>query len=114
MHACLSVDEIVRLIASELVAFGGDATAVALACCCKNFEDPVLDALWVTQTLLGPLLEIFPGGIWEEDIPDYVSLSTIPYLPRSTALPGRFSRESRTRRNGPASGYTPEGSGSSK
>ena len=44
MHACLNVDEIVRLIAYELVASGGYATAVALARCCKSFEDPVLDA----------------------------------------------------------------------
>ena len=49
MHACLNVDEIVRLIAHELVASGGEASAVGLACCCKSFEDPALDALWATQ-----------------------------------------------------------------
>ena len=78
MHPCLNVDEIARLLASELVASGGDATAVALACCCKNLEDPVLDALWVTQTLLGPLLEIFPEDVWEGGR-EFVSPPMTPY-----------------------------------
>jgi len=67
MHACLNVDEIVRLIASELVASGGTETAVAFACCRKSFEDPVLDVLWVEQDRLLPLLESFPEGIWDGD-----------------------------------------------
>ena len=67
MHACLNVDEIVRLIASELVASGEKATAVALACCRKSFEDPVLDALWVKQNKLLPLLKSLPGDVWNED-----------------------------------------------
>ena len=46
MHACLYVDEILRLIASELVVPGAKATTVLLVCCCKSFEDPVLDTLW--------------------------------------------------------------------
>jgi len=66
MHACLNVDEIVRLVALELVAFGGEATAVCLACCRKSFEDPVLDVLWAKQVLLLPLLKTFPGDIWKE------------------------------------------------
>jgi len=65
MHACLNVDEILRLIACELVASEGQATAVALACCCKSFEDPVLDALWETQYRLTPLLKSLPGDIWD-------------------------------------------------
>ena len=66
MHPCLNVDEIVRLIAYELVASRGKATAVTLACCCKSFEDPVLDALWATQDKLLPLLKSFPGDVWKE------------------------------------------------
>ena len=66
MHACLYVDEIVRPIACELVTSGGEATAVALACCCKSFEDPVLDALWETQEWLTPLLKTFPEDVWNE------------------------------------------------
>ena len=60
MHACLHVDEIVRLIAWELVSSEGRATAIALACCCQSFEDPALDALWETQYQLTPLLKTFP------------------------------------------------------
>jgi len=66
MHACLNVDEILRLIACDLVVSGGQATAVALACCCKSLEDPVLDALWETQDYLTPLLNSLPGDVWNE------------------------------------------------
>ena len=66
MHTCLNVDEIVRLIAGELVGSRGMATAVALACCCKSFEDSVLDALWMEQIELLPLLKTFPGDVWKE------------------------------------------------
>ena len=67
MHACLNVDEIVRLIAHELVASGGEGSAVGLACCCKSFEDPVLDTLWAGQRLLRPLLKSLPSDVWNED-----------------------------------------------
>ena len=66
MHACLNVDEIVRLITSELVELKPGAAAVALACCCKNFEDPVLDVLWETQDRLFPLLKSLPADVWDE------------------------------------------------
>ena len=65
MHPSLSVDEIIRLIANEIVASESKSTAVALACCCKSFEEPVLDALWDTQDRLTPLLKCFPQHIWE-------------------------------------------------
>lgn len=64
MHPCR---EILRLVTYELVSSRGQATAVALACCCKTFEDPVLDALWETQERLLPLLEALPGDIWDGD-----------------------------------------------
>ena len=67
MHTCLNVDEILRRIACELVASGGQATAVALTCCCQSFEGPVLDALWETQDGLTPLLNFLPGDVWNED-----------------------------------------------
>ena len=66
MHPCLYVDEIVRSVACELVTSRGRAAAVALACCCKGFEDPVLDVLWQTQERLRPLLESLPGDVWDE------------------------------------------------
>jgi hypothetical protein len=66
MHPCLSVDEILRLIACELVGSKAKATAVTLACCCKSFEDPGLDVLWKTQSRLPPLLISLPGDVWNE------------------------------------------------
>ena len=67
MHHCLNVDEIVRLIAWELVASDADATAVALAACRRNYEDPVLDELWATQKELLPLLKTLPEDVWNGD-----------------------------------------------
>ena len=66
MHRCLNVDEIVRLIACELVESEGKETAACLACCCKSFEDPVLDALWARQFDLFKLFGCFPGNVWNE------------------------------------------------
>lgn len=88
MHACINVDEIVRLLACELAASGAKATAAALACCCKNFEDPVLDALWGTQDQLTPLLDTFLEGVWDET-PHFVSLSTTPYFLLLNGLNGK-------------------------
>ena len=64
MHLCLNVDEILRIIAHELVASGGKANAVGLACCRKGFEDPVLDVLWATQNRPLSLLKFFPRDAW--------------------------------------------------
>ena len=69
MHACLNVDEILRLIANELIASEAWATAAAFACCRKSLEDPVLDALWKTQDRLIPLFRSLPGDVWDEDGP---------------------------------------------
>ena len=65
MHPCLRLDEIIRLLARELVESQAKTTAVALACCCKTFEEPVLDVLWETQARLTPLLKCLPQDTWE-------------------------------------------------
>jgi len=85
MHACLNMDEIVRLIACELVVSRAEATTVALACCHKGFEDPVLDALWETQEHLLPLLKSLPEDVWNEggctvSAPTLPTLSSLNYL----------------------------------
>ena len=108
MHVCLDVDEIVRLIAHELIASGGRGTAVGLACCRKSFEDPVLDTLWATQVKLLPLLKCFPGEVWNEggcivSTPTNVRFSCI------TIQFDSLSKDSRRQRNGPVSKSTPEG-----
>ena len=66
MHACLNVDEILRLIVSELVESKAKAAAAAFACCCKGFEKPVLDTLWKSQNRLLPLLESLPVEVWNK------------------------------------------------
>ena len=76
MHPCLNVDEILRLLARALVSSDAKAAAVALACCCKTFEEPVLDVLWEMQNQLIPLLECFPQDAWEEKDGRFVSPST--------------------------------------
>ena len=108
MHACLNVDEIVRLIAYELVASEGKATNVALACCRKSFEDPVLDALWVKQYRLLPLLKSFPGDVWNDEKCTVSTPTTWFFLFLMVRLES-LSKESRRRRNGLVSESTLEG-----
>ena len=113
MHACLNVDEIVRLIAHELVASSGEGTAASLACCCRGFEDPVLDALWAEQKFLLPLLESFPGDVWKEGGYSVSAPTTCLFF---LSLIIRFDsplKDSRPRRNGLVSGSTLEGCESS-
>lgn len=64
MHPCLYVDEIVRLIADELVQAKEQASSVTLACCCKSFADPMLDVLWESQDQLLPLMKSLLGDAW--------------------------------------------------
>lgn len=76
MHRCLNVDEVLRLLAHALVASQAKTTAVSLACCRKNFEGPVLDALWETQERLLPLLKTLPGDVWKVEAGRFVSSLT--------------------------------------
>ena len=83
MHSCLRVDEILRLLASELVESGAEVTAVSLACCCRSLEDPALDALWKTQDRLTPLLKCLPQEVWREEGGSFVSqpaMTVYPFL----------------------------------
>jgi len=93
MHACLRVDEIVRLVASELVWYRGRGTSVALACSCKSLEDPVLDMLWEFQTRVRPLLRSLPGDVWNDDR-RIVSLTTtlLPFLSLTNLVLKTFKR----------------------
>ena len=88
MHHCLYVDEILRHVASELVVYKGRASAVALACCCKSFEDPVLDVLWETQEGLIPLFGSLPRDVWNGG----VGALTYPLSVHSTTHPQPFRR----------------------
>jgi len=113
MHPCLNVDEIVRLIACELVASRGKRTAVGLASCSRSFEDPVLDTLWETQDQLHPLLKSLPGDVWNDG---GCTVSAPKTWDSFLSLTIRFEsplKDSRRRRNGPVSGSTLEGCKSS-
>jgi len=93
MHSCLNVDEILRLFACELVASEAKATAVALACCCKRFEEPALDALWETQNQLTPLLKCFPRDVWDENGGSIVSPLTAIIFPAFNHLVSKDFQE---------------------
>ena len=110
MHPCLSVDEILRLIACELVTSTEWKAALALACCCKSFEDPVLDALWEPQDRIFPLLESLPGDVWNECGYTVSAPITLFFLsfPSTTWIESP-SKDSQRRPNGPVSGSTLEG-----
>jgi len=86
MHPCLGVDEVLRLLACELVASGANATAVSLARCCKGFADPVLDVLWEIQERLLPLLKSFPGDVWKVEAGRFVSLLKLSILSSSNRV----------------------------
>ena len=86
MHRCLNVDEVLRLLAHALVASQAKATAVSLACCCKNFEGPVLDVLWGTQARLLPLLKTLPGDVWKVEAGRFVSPPTAVIFSALTSL----------------------------
>ena len=93
MHTCLYVDEILRLLAWELVVSEEKSAAVALACCCKGFEEPVLDTLWETQDRLTPLLKCFPQDIWKEEEERFVSpLTTFILSPLNCSIRKSFER----------------------
>ena len=73
MHSYLGVDKILELVVRELVASEAKGTAVSLACCCRNFEGPVLDQLWETQDRIIPLLKCLPQEVWKEEQENFVS-----------------------------------------
>ena len=63
-HRVLKVSELTRLIASQLVLISRKS-AVNLACAYRCLKEPVLSALWETQSSLITLLKILPEGNWE-------------------------------------------------
>jgi len=89
MHRCLSVDEILGLLACELVASGAKAAAAA--------EDPLLDALWETQNRLTPLLDCFPQDVWDEGSESFVSHSVVDIFSALTVLIGKSFKRIPTR-----------------
>ncbi|KAF9780085.1 hypothetical protein BJ322DRAFT_1112762 [Thelephora terrestris] len=66
------IDEIFRLIASRVVDFDG-SSAIALACCCKALQDPVLRLCWEGKSL-DNLAAVLPAGVLARS-----GHSTLPY-----------------------------------
>ena len=62
-HRVFKIDELVGLIASQLVLISLQST-VNLARTCRHLEEPALSALWVTQSSLYVLLEVLPEEDW--------------------------------------------------
>ena len=63
-YRVLKINELTRLIASQLVLVGAENSAVNLACACRSFEEPILSTLWETQWSLGALLKVLPEENW--------------------------------------------------
>jgi len=57
------ISELTKLIASQLV-LTSPKSAVDLACSSPYLEEPVLSALWRTQSSLYTLLEVLPRQTW--------------------------------------------------
>ena len=64
-HRCWTLDEIVRVIAANLVSDGARASAIALASCSKSLEEPALREVWRSLSSLAPLVKCFPPEVWE-------------------------------------------------
>jgi hypothetical protein len=65
MHQIFYIDELVRNVAYNADATTqGSASLLALACCCKSLEGPVMDVLWRHQTLLSTILKTLPADSW--------------------------------------------------
>ncbi|KAF9652134.1 hypothetical protein BDM02DRAFT_3183860 [Thelephora ganbajun] len=60
-HKIFEIDEIFRPIAGHVVDLSG-SSAIALACCCKAFEEPVLSSYWEEQSL-DKLARVIPTGV---------------------------------------------------
>lgn len=60
-HKVFEVDELLRLIAGSIVDLDG-SSAIAFACCCRAFEEPVLSLYWECQRL-DKLANVLPEGV---------------------------------------------------
>lgn len=74
MNQVFYVEELVQRMASSADDEPpGTASLLALACCCKVLEDPVMDILWKRQKHLHTILRTLPADCWEVTDKVYVS-----------------------------------------
>ena len=65
MHQVLRLDELIRNISHcASPTPEGSASLLAFACCCKSFEEPVMDILWQRQVDLSTILKTLPADSW--------------------------------------------------
>ena len=73
MHRFWEIEEMVRLLASDLgIRCKASASAVALACCSKRLSDIVLDPLWEEIEGLSRLTRCLPPQTWEVRSDEFV------------------------------------------
>jgi hypothetical protein len=80
LHKVFEIDEILRPIAGYVVGISG-SSAIALACCCEAFEEPVLSSYWEDQCL-DKLASVFPEGVLKRS-----DLGRSPYYVRASGIP---------------------------
>ena len=74
MNKAFYVDELVRRIGFHADGRSlGSASLLALACCCKALEGPVMDVLWKRQKYLSVILQTLPADCWTVTNRVYVS-----------------------------------------
>ena len=74
------IDEIFRIIATHVVDIDSPS-AVALACCCKALEEPVLSLYWEDQPL-DRLASVLPTDVLKRS-----GLGKSPYYVRASSTP---------------------------
>ena len=91
MNQVFYIEELVQRIASSADDEpAGSASLLALACCCKSLEDPVMEVLWQRQKDLQIVLRTLPADCWAVTNKVYVSrgiwISKVTHPPRTSAL----------------------------
>lgn len=76
-HKIFGIDEILRPIAGYVVDLDG-SSAIALACCCKAFEEPVLSMYWEHRSL-DKLASVLPIRVLKRS-----GLDVSPYYVRTS------------------------------
>ena len=79
-YRVLTISELARHIASQLVLIEAEGSAVNLACACRSLEEPILSTLWETQSSLYILLRVLPEKNWESHRKTQVVCSLDPQL----------------------------------
>ena len=65
MNRVFYVEELVKQIALNVGhEYRESASLLALACCCKALEDPVMDILWRRHVVLEHIILTLPADCW--------------------------------------------------